>query len=205
MAGAKFGHTVSRETREKISQSLRGNNNKKGKKLSEETCKLFSEIAKRDYKEGKRRVYSHWTGKKLSEEHKEKIRKSSKLTSNSGRFPKDNIPWNKGKSHPKVCGENHWNWQGGITTETNKRTSDFRWREIAQKIYRKDYGRCRLFGKYARSQIQCHHINPKREGGNDEMSNLVTLCRPHHLKLERSKFQQFWRIWLKLRIPVSLN
>lgn len=205
-SGAKFGHIVTEETRQKLRDAHKFQKPpNKDRKFSIEWKENISKAKKEMFKTGKQKPYAHWTDKKLSEEHKEKIRKSSKLASNSGQFPKDNIPWNKGKPHPKVCGENHWNWQGGITTETNKRTSDFRWREIAQKVYRRDYGRCQLFGERPQSQIQCHHIKPTRENGNDEMSNLITLCNSHHHKIEVAKFQQFWRIWLRLRIPVSPN
>lgn len=110
-----------------------------------------------------------------------------------------------GKKRPNMSGSNAPNWKGGTTSEIIKRVTDPEWRRLAKTIYRRDNWRCRVCGIYCRDKIQCHHVKPVREGGTDESDNLVTLDRAHHLKIERSKFQDFWTQYFKMEIKVSPN
>ncbi len=61
------------------------------------------------------------------------------------------------------------------------------WGEARRAVYRRDKWRCRLCGVHCqRKTIQCHHIIPYKQGGTNEMSNLVTLCVYCHPKAERN-------------------
>jgi len=154
------------------------------------------------YETGKVKSYAHWIGKKLSSEHRQKISAGQKP--NAGRFQKGS-QINLGRVRLDMRGQNHWNWKGGTTSETLKRVHDPIWRALTKVIYKRDNWTCQVCGKHCREDIQCHHIIPVKEGGSDDPGNLVTLCRAHHLKIERSKYQDFWRCYLIKAIKISLN
>jgi hypothetical protein len=45
---------------------------------------------------------------------------------------------------------------------------------------------CQICGKHCGAKvIQCHHIVPYKDGGTNDMSNLVTLCNICHAKVEK--------------------
>lgn len=46
---------------------------------------------------------------------------------------------------------------------------------------KRDHYRCTVCGAF--TELQVHHIVPRRLGGSDELSNLVTLCAACHLQL----------------------
>jgi len=52
------------------------------------------------------------------------------------------------------------------------------------KIYTKDRYRCRNCGRTGGDkgevELHTHHIVPRKDGGSDRLSNLVTLCRDCH-------------------------
>jgi|TARA_Y100000310_G_scaffold292578_1_gene321442 predicted restriction endonuclease len=160
---------------------------------------------KRAYEEGRLKPYAHWTGQKMSTETKHRMSQSAKKTVNSGRFQKGHKSKHAGKTRPEISGPNHWNWKGGTTTEVGKRIRNPKWRKIRNEIYARDNWRCGVCGEHCREPIQCHHIIPVSEGGKDTPSNLITLCRKHHLKVERSQLQDFWRSYLTKEIKSSPN
>jgi predicted restriction endonuclease len=61
------------------------------------------------------------------------------------------------------------------------------WRMIRKGVIERDGGQCRLCGKdlsRAPSWLtEVHHVRPKREGGTDHPSNLITLCIMCHRRI----------------------
>lgn len=202
---ATFGHFVSEETKQKIRETLSGRESpKKGCKISDGQKQKISKTLKKHYKRGTLKPYAHWTGKKMSVATREKMSITHKANPNSGRFKKGSKV-NLGRIRLDMRGSNNPNWKGGTTTEINKRTSDPKWRELAKQIYERDNWRCQICGEHCRNKILCHHILPVRENGTDNPRNLTTLDRGHHTKIEKSKFQDFWRFYLSKHIKISLN
>ncbi len=53
-------------------------------------------------------------------------------------------------------------------------------RLLRKKVLERDKGCCRVCGVYD-AKWQADHINALWQGGKDELDNLQTLCRRHHL------------------------
>jgi RNA-directed DNA polymerase len=53
------------------------------------------------------------------------------------------------------------------------------WREIRKRVLQRDEYRCKECGRN-NLPLNAHHIVARREGGTDEMSNLITLCEDCH-------------------------
>jgi HNH endonuclease len=60
------------------------------------------------------------------------------------------------------------------------------WDEIRHKVYERDGHRCVICGK--KGKLHAHHIVPVKLSHDNSMTNLVTLCSKHHLKLEKIGF-----------------
>jgi HNH endonuclease len=60
------------------------------------------------------------------------------------------------------------------------------WDEIRHKVYERDGHRCVICGK--KGKLHAHHIVPVKLSHDNSMTNLVTLCGKHHLKLEKIGF-----------------
>jgi len=52
---------------------------------------------------------------------------------------------------------------------------------LAHKVMARDGYRCTVPGCRSRRGLHAHHISWRSRGGNDEMSNLTTVCSTHHL------------------------
>lgn len=76
--------------------------------------------------------------------------------------------------------ENPW-WRGG------KEGFGDEWTKKREKAIERDNSECQICGES--ELIDVHHIIPRREFQNadeaDFLENLVVLCRPHHVKVER--------------------
>ncbi len=60
--------------------------------------------------------------------------------------------------------------------------------EIRPRVLARDNFRCVKCGKFGiqdAKTLEIHHIIPKKNGGSDELSNLMTLCRKCHRCVER--------------------
>ena len=53
---------------------------------------------------------------------------------------------------------------------------------IRKAVILRDKCRCKLCG-VSNTQLEVHHITPKRQGGNNTLKNLITLCSSCHLKV----------------------
>ena len=198
---------LSEEHKCKVSEGLKRayKEGKRSRFVSDEKKQKISQTLKQKYTNGELKPYAHWTGKKMSDWIKQKMSESARQSVNSGRFKKGHISKHAGKKRPELSGKNHWNWKGGITTEIRRRVTDSTWKRLRKQIYQRDNWRCGICGIHCRESIQCHHILPVAEGGTDNRNNLITLCKPHHLKIERSQLQEFWRHYLGKKIKTSLN
>ncbi len=91
-------------------------------------------------------------------------------------------------------GERAWNWKGGIKPELARRLDTAEWRRTRVEVYERDNWTCQECGcrclntkdakAHPKRKIQAHHVVPRRFGGSDELSNLVTLCMSCHHKRE---------------------
>ncbi len=62
---------------------------------------------------------------------------------------------------------------------TGARGSTRAWRTLRQAIIQRDGG-CVVCG--TNEGLEVHHRVPKRKGGSDDPSNLVTMCHEHHVR-----------------------
>lgn len=83
-------------------------------------------------------------------------------------------------------GKEHYNWQGGITPLTRKRTRGFFWKQTANKIRERDNNTCQLCKFEGNGKkLPVHHIIPFKVSKNNKPNNLITLCQSCHVKLEK--------------------
>lgn len=127
-------------------QFKKGNQLRKGLKPGNVIKKGEHLSVKTEFKKGQP-GFCYWTGKKRSEETKEKMRKS-KL----GRKLSADIV-------SKISRENHYNWKGGITKVNKAIRSSYKYRQWRDDVFTKDEWicqKCGLKGVY----FEPHHINP---------------------------------------------
>lgn len=67
------------------------------------------------------------------------------------------------------------------------------WRNIRRLVLERDDCSCRICGKENSGQV--HHIIPKRSGGTDQLSNLVTLCGRCHMLLSPIPDHVIVKVW----------
>lgn len=90
----------------------------------------------------------------------------------------------KGKHHPKLSGENHWNWQGGITSERDRRTKLLEYKLWRVAVYERDGYKCVKCGETKSGSFQADHIKPWAlyPELRFEVANGQTLCKVCHLE-----------------------
>lgn len=77
-------------------------------------------------------------------------------------------------------GENSPRWKGGNDHNYSRAS----WKEIRNKVYKRDNWHCQICGKHCYKDIQCHHIIAWRISKNDSLDNLITVCLKCHRKLD---------------------
>lgn len=139
-------------------------------------------------------------GQIMSEEQKEKIRQkllghpvSEKTRKAVSQNMKGKTAWNKGMkiwwTPPKQFvvgsgGENHWNWQGGITPLNQKLRHSFEYRVWRSAVFARDNWTCQ--GCDTRGgRLEADHIKPWSlfPELRFEVSNGRTLCKECHRNL----------------------
>ncbi len=121
-------------------------------------------------------------GKKMSEEQRQKL------------IAAKADPEYRQKMSEMFSGDKTHLWKGGKTPDSS--LHGWRWRAIRREVYERDRWLCQDCGqkclgtKDSRSKpklkIQAHHIVSRRNGGTDDLANLVTLCMSCHQKRERA-------------------
>jgi len=189
-----------------------------GSKRSDAT-KLLMSIAKKGKKvkpfseQHKDNIAKARQGKKLSEEHIKNLSLShmgnegfwngKKRPELSENFKGEGNPsWGRKQSIETITkrikrGDEHYNWQGGITPETRRRTRGLLWRQIADRIRLRDNNTCQVCGKFGnKKKLPVHHIIPFKISKNNDDTNLVVVCEPHHTKLDAlyyaNKNRDYW-------------
>lgn len=61
---------------------------------------------------------------------------------------------------------------------------------IRQLVLERDGVRCQACGKEPAGQV--HHIHPRRQGGSDSLSNLITLCGRCHMIISPVPTHALW-------------
>ena len=66
----------------------------------------------------------------------------------------------------------------------NKTEYPDNWRKLSKQTKKRDGWKCQKCynkgGKYGNAELHAHHIVPKSKGGDDKLSNLITLCVECH-------------------------
>ena len=88
-----------------------------------------------------------------------------------------------------------------------KRDYGDNWKELRKNVLERDNNTCRKCGKSPSKQV--HHIIPLREGGKNEVKNLITLCKRCHNIADNLYFKYGLRsqdrIWLKENLNLPRN
>jgi hypothetical protein len=115
-------------------------------------------------------------GKQASEETRAKLREQRA------------DPEYRRQASERQRGEKGNNWQGGQTDAETLRMQGWEWRKRRAECYERDNWTCQDCGVKCTSKgprrIQAHHVIGRRNGGTDDLSNLVTLCLSCHHKRE---------------------
>lgn len=162
--------------------------------MTNETKLKIKMTMKKRYLEGKLKIGI--VGKMLPKEQKENIGKAHLGTKHN--YPKNHIPWNKGKKMPEISGQNHpsygkphyWSmgeknnhWKGGITGENRKQRNKFA-REVRDLVFERDDYTCQLCGERG-GYLHVDHIQPWAEyvEGRFDMNNCRTICVSCHYRI----------------------
>ena len=161
-----LGHKHSEESKLKISES------RKGMKFSDEHRQNLSDAKKGKYTGKDHPMY----GKHPTKETRHKLSESHKGIKQSIESIEKRIR----------RGEDHYNWQGGITPDTRKRAKGILWRRIADSIRERDNNTCQICGAEGNGKkLAVHHIIPFRICKSHELDNLTTVCLSCHIKLDK--------------------
>jgi endogenous inhibitor of DNA gyrase (YacG/DUF329 family)/uncharacterized protein YlaI len=199
---AKFGKYCSEETRKKISSSLKDKMAGKkhplsGRHLSEETKKKISDANKGENnpnygkhrsEETRKKISEAQIGKHPSEETKKKMsdaRKGKMKGIENSFYGKHHTEEARKKMSEKKKGKNHPNYKDGVSMKQFEGAYGLsipEWKELAQKIRKRDSFTCQLCGKKKATDV--HHIIPRRVRIDNDPSNLITLCKSCHSKIE---------------------
>lgn len=118
-------------------------------------------------------------GRKLSEEHREKIRQA--------RLKDGRVPYLKNGQHwLKQEGVHPASWKGGVTPERQRLYSNPKWKNAVKEVWRRDKAICQLCGKSQNEDrndtFHVHHLYPfaEYEHLRTNPDNLVLLCPQCH-------------------------
>lgn len=172
---AKMGHFVSDESKRKMSESRLAIREHLGYILSPKTRqKIADKLRGRKRPEHIRQMLKVWEFKKdtpikgygwhHSEITKQKIAESQ-----------------KGIPRPYIRGQNHYNWQGGITPFNAKIRGSLDYRNWRSAVFERDDYRCFNCGERG-GFLHAHHIYPFAQFPRLRLllENGITLCRNCH-------------------------
>lgn len=191
----------SEETKRKISEALKGRQSPNlGRKFSEEVKKKMSLSrigkhwkvslrAKQNMSIGRKNFYKNGgihplSGKKRSEETKEKIRGKLKGI-------KISIEARKKRSLTLPTGDKHHNWKGGITSSNEKVRHSIEIRLWREAVFTRDCWICKKCkiksGKGKRVYLHAHHIENfyRVIELRTSIENGITFCKECHRKFHK--------------------
>jgi len=93
----------------------------------------------------------------------------------------------------KQKGQNHWNWQGGITEKYNRNTLYPGYNEWRKKVYQRDKYRCVLCKSKKSGTLNAHHLKKVRDYKDLilDVSNGLTVCEKCHKEIHYGKQKIF--------------
>lgn len=172
-----WGKTHTQEARLKIGEKHKREN------LSQETLLKMSKASK---------------GRKLSLEHKSKIREANwkriyKPHSLEAKFKNKiahlgKVPWNKDIPNFKSRGKNNLNWKGGVNPLNLKIRTSLEYKIWRRSVFERDQWMCVLGGKNHGCKLQAHHIKPfaRYPELRFDLNNGITLCVNCHINLHKN-------------------
>lgn len=135
-------------------------------------------------------------GKKLSDEHVEKLRESHKgqVSANKGKkFPYKARPkakgrkvWNKGIKCPQLSGANQHLWKGGVTPENERVRASLEMKLWRKACFERDNFTCQKYGVRTGGLV-VHHINNFAEFPElrTSIENGITLSEKAHKEFHK--------------------
>ncbi|KKM73278.1 hypothetical protein LCGC14_1412110 [marine sediment metagenome] len=137
----------SEETKRKISEGVRNNLPSTAFKKGHKFGRRFKKGEGLGNTNGFKRGQPSWNkGKKLTQEHKDKVK----------------------KNHADISGKNHYNWKGGITPLNLKIRGSIKWKIWRESIFKRDNhicqnSNCQFCNNKAGNYLHPHHIIPVKE------------------------------------------
>lgn len=128
-------------------------------------------------------------GKHFTEAHRKNISKGNTGKKCPWAIPpsrKGSISSMRGKKQPKIAGEKHWNWKGGITPEIVILRGSLEHTLWRLEVYKRDNRICRICKKKCLpNDIIAHHLKLFSEFPELRFSvdNGITVCRSCHAKI----------------------
>lgn len=95
----------------------------------------------------------------------------------------DDVAKSAGRSRYK---EENYNWRGGYIRGSNDTK---KYKELTKQVLLRDNNKCTQCG--TKEGIFPHHIIPRRLDGKDKLSNLLTVCRFCHPKLDAIAWKKY--------------
>lgn len=95
--------------------------------------------------------------------------------------------------HEKLSGENHWNWQGGITSERDKIKQSKEYTDWRIKVFERDNYTCQVCGEKG-GKLNVHHIHNFSDYPElrFDINNGITICEKHHLQTYKNSFHDIY-------------
>jgi len=183
---ARIGMKFTKKHRENISKGQIGRK-PWNKGLNKKTSEILKQQGEKHSKKMKGRIGNvnaiiAMANKNRGQQRTDAVRKK---ISNSHKGTKK--PWSS-EFNSKRIGNKNPNWLGGVTPENKARFNGKVWKLIRKLILERDNFTCQKCGKVQKN-LDVHHKNPWRQSKNDDLDNLVSLCRKCHRE-EESKIQK---------------
>lgn len=91
-------------------------------------------------------------------------------------------------------GENHWNWQGGISPFRSIDMLSSRYKNWRLKVLRRDYFTCQICGSKNNGSLEVHHLESYSDNPDlrYSLSNGITLCQYCHNSKFKGSFHNIY-------------
>ena len=172
--GAANSHPMDDSTKEKLSEALKGNTNRRGLATPVEVREKIS-LSRMGHvvsKETRAKISKANKGRRVSKETRDKL---SRAMRGIPRF------YNRGENHPR--------WRGGVTPENVKIRSSIELRLWREAVFARDNWTCQKCGDNTGGNLNAHHIKPfaKYPELRVDINNGITLCVKCHKHIHEVK------------------